>query len=675
LARFPGEAHKERAARFLGEKHAQKPLDLVVPNGPGSLSLLVQYRHLIAPAVPIVYCCVTRAVTNALNLPSDVIGVLTERNWSETLALAGRLQPNARNLVVISGASEVDRAWQAELRTAIQLYLNRYNVQYFAGLPRDELLTKVSRLPRDTIVLLTVVFADQTGRALIPAEVAREVATVSAAPVYTAVQDWLGNGVVGGYLDSFDAQGAAAADLAIGILSGKDLATLPRETKPSHTHRVDARALAHWGLREAALPTGTIVSFKQPSLWEQHRNLVVAALLIFALQTAFVGVLLIQRSRRKGAESLLKESEERMTFTAASANIGLWQFDQATNELWATEHCRALFGLESNVPLTRDTFLRAVYPNDRAIAMASLREASKIDQSAINDVRVILPDGQVRWVRVRARTHSKTDAPDRLSGIFIDITDQKTAEAEAALQRQEVAHLMRVSVLGELSGAIAHEINQPLTAILSNAQAALYMLGKSSPDLAEVRAVLQDIVHEDNRAGEVIHRLRNLIRKGEKESERIDLNDLVNSTIALLNSELIGRRVNIKLDLASVLPATFGDPVQLQQVLLNLVMNAMDAMASTPMAQRLVTVSTHATRTGPVEVRVKDCGCGIRADDKGRLFEPFYTTKDHGLGLGLAICATIVHAHEGDLTLTNDDGGGAVAVFTLPAQKLMMAAQ
>jgi len=259
--------------------------------------------------------------------------------------------------------------------------------------------------------------------------------------------------------------------------------------------------------------------------------------------------------------------------------------------------------------------------------------------------------------------------------VLIQNRRRRVAEAEAAEQRHEVAHLMRVSVLGELSGAIAHEINQPLTAILSNAQAALHLLALKSPDLEEVRDAINDIVHEDNRAGDVIARLRTLLKKGERKTEPVDLNELVTSTIALLNSELIGRRIEVETDLASRLPATFGDPVQLQQVLLNLFMNAMDAMTSTAQPQRRIKVSTRALEADAVEVRIRDRGPGIAPQSQDQLFKPFYTSKTHGLGLGLTICSTIAQAHGGKLGLVNHPDRGAVAVLSLPVQEFLAAAK
>ncbi|MBR0696626.1 ABC transporter substrate binding protein [Bradyrhizobium lablabi] len=670
LGRHTDAAYEARIAEFLRTKYEKRPPDVVITLGSAALPFIVRHRDEIAPNVPVVFTAISPQSYGALQLPPNITGIISEFNLDKTLALAERLQPKATRLFVIAGSGQVDRRWQSVARKTIEGRERNYEVTYLFDRSHAELMEEVKNIPRDAIVVYLTLFADSRGNTFVPAEMAGSLAAASPAPLYAPYDTYIGNGIVGGFVETFESVGIEAADMALQILAGKDPATIAPQTNPGQAYRVDYRALARWMLQESKLPPGTVVLFKKPTIWTEHRGIVSAAILIVALQSLIVAALLIQRRRRLRAENLLKESEERMTFAAAAANIGLWQFDQHRNELWATEHCRAMFGLARDVPLTRDAFLAAVHPDDLQIATQSLQRSLEPEQSAISDVRIILPGEEVRWVRMRARSRSDGDGrPDHLGGIFIDITEQKSAEAEVALQRREVEHLMRVSVLGELSGSIAHEVNQPLTAILSNAQAALHLLAQESPDLIEIRDALEEIVHEDNRAGEVIHRLRGLLRKGERKAENVNINDLVRSTISLLNSELIGRDIVARLDLENTVFLTRGDSVQLQQVLLNLVMNAMDAMASTPMTQRFILISTRAVQTGMVDVRVKDRGHGIRPKENGRVFEPFYTTKDHGLGLGLTLCSTIIQAHQGRLTLVNDDGGGAVAVFSLPIQQ------
>ena len=252
------------------------------------------------------------------------------------------------------------------------------------------------------------------------------------------------------------------------------------------------------------------------------------------------------------------------------------------------------------------------------------------------------------------------------STIARDITARKKAEAEALQQRAELAHLSRVTMLGELSGSLAHELNQPLTAILSNAQAAERFLAHDNVDLDEVRDILADIVDQDKRAGEVIHRLRLLLKKGEVEQRPLDGNNTVQEVLKLIRGDLLNHGVTTLTKLGPALPTVNGDRVQLQQVLLNLVMNACDAMNDNAPADRQIVVSTELCDGAGVLFSVSDRGPGLAAGDLEQVFQPFFTSKTHGLGLGLSVCRSIIMAHGGELWAANNPERGATFHFTLP---------
>ena len=250
---------------------------------------------------------------------------------------------------------------------------------------------------------------------------------------------------------------------------------------------------------------------------------------------------------------------------------------------------------------------------------------------------------------------------------IIDVSERKQAELETARRRNEMAHLSRVTTLGELSGSLAHELNLPLGAILSNAQAAQRILANGNANLTEVREILSDIVSEDKRAAEVIRRLRMWLQKGEVQQQSLHINKVVREVLKLIRTDLIGQKVTVDTELSPNLPVVTGDSVQLQQVLVNLVVNACDAMADCNVPERRLLIRTGIENgSSTVIVSVTDRGGSIPDKKMEEIFEPFFTTKEEGMGLGLSVCRTIIDAHRGKLWATNNADRGATFHFTLP---------
>ena len=283
------------------------------------------------------------------------------------------------------------------------------------------------------------------------------------------------------------------------------------------------------------------------------------------------------------------------------------------------------------------------------------------------EYRLMLPDGATRWISSQGRVEfDATGQPVLIRGTARDVTARKQAEQETQLLRHEIAHAGRVSMMGQLASGLAHEINQPLASILRNAEAAELFLQHPSPDLDEIRAILSDIRSDDERAGHVIDRMRGLLKRQTLDTERLDVGALVGDVAALVRIDAATRQVKLDLEVPADLPQVRGDRVQIQQVLLNLILNGMDALHGTRFEERRVDVTARVDGAQLIEIAVGDAGHGIPADQLARIFDPFFTTKPNGMGIGLAVSRTIVEAHRGRLWAENRNGGGAAFRFTLP---------
>ena len=278
--------------------------------------------------------------------------------------------------------------------------------------------------------------------------------------------------------------------------------------------------------------------------------------------------------------------------------------------------------------------------------------------------------GQLQWLQTVKRPIVESDGSvKQVLGVSTDITQRKKTELELREQRAELAHVARISTMGELAASLAHELNQPLTAILSNAQAAQRFMSSKPADLEEVREILQDIVKDNSRAGEVIRRMRALVKKEEIDFASLDLASLIREVALLVHSDAILQNIKISLTLDDELPTVLGDKVQLQQVVLNLLLNAFDVMRDCSAPEREVKLHAEPYGGTLVKVAVSDRGTGVSLDKLDKIFQPFYSTKGEGLGMGLSICRSIIEAHSGHLWAENNPDRGATFYFTLPVEQ------
>jgi two-component system, LuxR family, sensor kinase FixL len=364
----------------------------------------------------------------------------------------------------------------------------------------------------------------------------------------------------------------------------------------------------------------------------------------------------------------LRESERRMELASAAGNLGMWAWDIVHDTIWATSQARLLLGFSDTEVLSQQKFTNALHPDDRELRRLALQSALEIGNEYEVQYRVPLGDGQVRWISSRGRPERDSSGkPILVRGVLLDISVRRGAEIELQHLHHQLAHASRVSMMGQLASAITHELSQPLTAILMNTEAASLFLEHEPPALDELRDILVDIRRDDKRAGDVIERMRALLTRRSFVTCTLSVSELLETVVTLTRIDCTARNVALVVaDLAPGLPAVTGDSVQLQQVLINLILNATDAVANLPADRRNVTVGAVRLEDGGVQFSVSDLGPGIESEKLGHLFEPFLTTKPSGMGIGLSISRTIIEAHGGRIWAENNARVGATFRFTLP---------
>jgi len=529
-----------RFAAYLRALFAQHPLDLVVALGGPAADVALKYRQSLFGSTPLLLTHIEQRKVPFASLTAHDATASFSVDIPALAANILRVLPRTTTIAVVTGKSPLDRYWSEQERAAFRPLMDRVHFQWLDSLSFHEMLRAAATLPPNSAILLILISTDMPG---MPQDTRATLALlhgVANAPLFTFIDTYMGEGIVGGPMITKHELDSNAAIAAARLLNGEAPAQVRLPPVRLAVPEYDWRELRRWNIRDSDLPPGSRVLFREPTSWERYRWRIIALAMLLLLETALIVNLLYERSRRRNAEI---ETQRRFA---------------------------------------------------------------------------------------------------------------------------ELAHMNRRATVGELSASIAHEVNQPLAAILANAETAELLLEAPAPRLNELKDILGDIRRDEQRASDVIKRVRGLLTRTVIDMQQIDLSETVREVFTLLAPQ--GLAHGTTLSLAAGLPGlqVRGDRIQLQQVIMNLAMNGMEAMARTPPGERRIIARISRTEDECAEISISDAGPGIPADKMTRLFNPFFTTKEGGMGMGLSISRTIIEMHEGSIWAENEPGGGATFRIRLP---------
>lgn len=538
IDRFPGPEHKKQLTRWLKEKYGERTIDAIIAEGPDALDFAVAFRPNLNPAIPIVFTSVEDYYIKRMALPPGVTGVASVSSFKDSILQAIKMVPGT-NTVVLLGDVGSEGSYLVDVMRQLAEIQSILTLNVMTGMPIPELLSRVSALPKNSVIMYLGITHD-AGQYFLPRELLSNITRTANRPVFVTSDALMGAGTVGGVVTPSSDGAHEVADMVRRILKGEDASALPVLYRDSRQPLYDATVLKRWDIPREGLPSNSLFINDDPSLWQKYSIQIAVIALVIALEGILIVALVVERRRRHAAELRFRRS------------------------------------------------------------------------------------------------------------------------------MSDFSHITRTTALGELSASIAHELNQPLAAILTNAEAAEALMESDPIPLNEIRGALADIRRDDQRASGILASVRAMVKKHDPVLGMVDITEVIDEILPFVAWESRSKNVQIIVECDKDLPLVTGNEVQLSQIILNLLMNGIEAVNRRAEGERIVRIGVRLSAPKAIHVYVEDNGHGIPPDMLEHIFDPYYTTKDHGLGMGLSISRTIVEAHGGRLVAENNASGGACFSFTLP---------
>jgi PAS domain S-box-containing protein len=671
LARYSEEDYTKRLSDLLSHKYSKKSLDLILVMLNPALDFITKSSRGLFSDTPIVFCTIEKSQIEGRDLSSNITGVAMDLDPKGTLDAALLLQPDIQKIIVIGGTHPNDKAYESTVRRTLKEYEAKLDISYLTEMSLGAILASIRTLPKNTIVLFITMFQDGTGKSLVPRDVLAVIARTSNVPVYGMLESYMGHGIVGGHIVSFEEQGKKAANIGLRILHGEKPAEIAM-SPGTNVYMFDWRQIKRWGMNEQNLPPQSIVLFRKLTIWDEHKWKILGVIGFCLIESLLIAILVAQRAMRRKVEYALRESEVKYRNIFENALEGIFQTTPDGLFISANPALARMCGFNSPQEMMANiTYIAGqlyVNPEDH-IRLKELLEKQLFVEGF--ETQIYNRNGEIIWILLNER--AVFDANGNMlyyEGSTENITGRKHLESQL-LQSQ------KMEAIGTLAGGIAHDFNNILTAISGYGS----ILQMEIADENKRKHYAEQIITASKKAANLTSSLLAFSRKQAIEPRPRSLNAILKSIEKILN-RLITEDIELQIVFTEPDVTIMADATQIDQVLMNLATNARDAM---PRGGRLIIEAKAIYLENEFQqnygfgeqgvyalISVTDTGIGMDEKTREKIFEPFFTTKEvgKGTGLGLSIVYGIIKQHNGHINIYSEIGKGTVCKVYIPATNI-----